>query len=588
MEFEKVNKEHILQGIKDYKDKGLPKDFGPSSTYDLVYEGEYFPPKAIMVYANYHAIGKEIKRYFKGGKGTDCFNAFERNGFILEKKGASGKVLEKLIRDYKARITLTKLEKEAYKWMLLNEFKGRPDVDAADFHSEVKSVKFQNLIYAMGIAVIQELCKMYPEEMRTNIRQLFDEKEDLAKRISNYSENTLTLYRNAQKKLSHHQDERTAATLLAYHDANSYPLYKDSFYKKFCKLLKIDHKSKGGKYVHYKTLLNDFIEEYIIPDSELIAQVKSYLPDNSHPDNGHYILAQDILYQMLDQASTEINYWVFQANPDQYKIEEALRENKVEEWTVSAHSDRIKKGDKVIIWVTGKKSGCYALGEVTDEPFDIESDADELWKKERVQTLKAGIVITHNFVNSPILKETISQLEELADLKVGSQGTNFTATKKEYQTILALAGNNSVFFEVKNKFQVSIFENYIKFLRKITTELNIKPNDERVVFSITDNRLNFTVGQRYALNLYSNHSKGVYGVISKQALTDKSEQYDGTPPQPFYTYYYEFSPQNNDWISIIESVKDELNRTTKSGYRKYNNTDFENYVFEISNAKPVN
>jgi hypothetical protein len=36
MEFEKVRKEHILKAIKDYQEKGLPKGFGPSSTYDII------------------------------------------------------------------------------------------------------------------------------------------------------------------------------------------------------------------------------------------------------------------------------------------------------------------------------------------------------------------------------------------------------------------------------------------------------------------------------------------------------------------------------------------------------------------------
>ena len=87
MEFEKVKEQHILQGIEDYKTNGLPKGFGPSSTYDLVHDGESYPPKAIMAYANFHASGKEITGYFKGGIGTDCFKTFEKSGFSVKEKG---------------------------------------------------------------------------------------------------------------------------------------------------------------------------------------------------------------------------------------------------------------------------------------------------------------------------------------------------------------------------------------------------------------------------------------------------------------------------------------------------------------------
>lgn len=84
--FEKVKEEHILKGIRDFIEKGIPKGFGPSSTYDLVYQDKKYPPKAIMAYANYHASGRKVERYFKGGQGTDCFKAFERNNFELKEK----------------------------------------------------------------------------------------------------------------------------------------------------------------------------------------------------------------------------------------------------------------------------------------------------------------------------------------------------------------------------------------------------------------------------------------------------------------------------------------------------------------------
>ena len=47
-----------------------------------------------MAYANFYAEGRKIERYFKGGLGIDCFNAFERNGFQVIKK-------EKVLINYK-------------------------------------------------------------------------------------------------------------------------------------------------------------------------------------------------------------------------------------------------------------------------------------------------------------------------------------------------------------------------------------------------------------------------------------------------------------------------------------------------------
>jgi 5-methylcytosine-specific restriction protein B len=134
------------------------------------------------------------------------------------------------------------------------------------------------------------------------------------------------------------------------------------------------------------------------------------------------------------------NYWIFQGNPKVFDFETALKENLLDDWTVSAHKDKIKGGDKVILWITGNKSGCYALAEVTSEPHvKSKSPDDHLWKEVDKSELKAGIKITHNLVERPILKEEISFIEELSELKVGNQGTNFLSNQEEFEIMKKLA-----------------------------------------------------------------------------------------------------------------------------------------------------
>ena len=82
--------------------------------------------------------------------------------------------------------------------------------------------------------------------------------------------------------------------------------------------------------------------------------------------------------------------------------------------------DKIIVGDKVILWITGSKSGCYALAQVTSEPHvKTSSPDDHLWKGDDRSEFKADIKITHNLVNSPILKAQVESFEELKHLKVG-------------------------------------------------------------------------------------------------------------------------------------------------------------------------
>ena len=142
--------------------------------------------------------------------------------------------------------------------------------------------------------------------------------------------------------------------------------------------------------------------------------------------------------------SRNSNYWIFQGNPNAFDFETAIRNNLLEEWTVSAHKDKIKTGDKVILWISGKNSGCYSLAEVTSEPQIISNSKDShLWKTEDKNPLKAGIKITHNLIDSPLLWSKIRGIKGLENLKVGNQGTNFTATKKEYKTIYDLINNST-------------------------------------------------------------------------------------------------------------------------------------------------
>ena len=432
MEFIKVTKEHILQGIKDFKEKGFPNGFGPSSTYDIAHKGENYPPKAIMVYANFHAEERTIEPYFKGGIGTDCFKALEREGFVIIPKTDPVKAL---IEKYKIHIAKTQLKDELYKWEFVKDYKGRPNLNEVDFYQEIKSVKFTNLIYAMAKACINHLIREKPEEVRQLFIQLFDESIDLTKRVTFFNKETLNMYRDLGQTLSHHQDERTIATYLTLHNPEKYTFYKSSFYKKYCKLLGVAPAKKNKKYTHYLSLVDELIEKYIVPDTALIRQVKSLIPD-FYDGVHHKLLAQDILYQMLEKKIVP-DYWVFQGNPKIFDFETGLRDEIITDWTINAHKNKIKVGDKVILWITGPKSGCYALAEITSDPVPIlVSKDDHLWKEEDKSAFKAGIKITHNLVDKPLLKEDIETIAVLNNLKVGHQGTNFSATDVEYNALL--------------------------------------------------------------------------------------------------------------------------------------------------------
>lgn len=139
-----------------------------------------------------------------------------------------------------------------------------------------------------------------------------------------------------------------------------------------------------------------------------------------------------------------INYWVFQCNPAEFDYAKAVKNNLLHDWTVAAHKDKIKTNDKVILWLTGKRAGCYALARITSDPAEAGKSPDNhLWKSEPKISLKAGIELTHNLVDNPLLWQNIKSTKGLEELKVGNQGTNFSATRKQYHTLLKLIEANT-------------------------------------------------------------------------------------------------------------------------------------------------
>jgi 5-methylcytosine-specific restriction enzyme B len=134
------------------------------------------------------------------------------------------------------------------------------------------------------------------------------------------------------------------------------------------------------------------------------------------------------------------NYWIFQCNPGRYDIKSALANDHVTKWTVSAHKDRIQPKDKIIFWVTGSESGCYALGKVLSAPHMTMDDEQERQYYSNGLTidesLRCDVGIEINLAHNPIFKNRLTDKPEFQDFKGGNQGTNFVATREQYFSLM--------------------------------------------------------------------------------------------------------------------------------------------------------
>lgn len=68
--------------------------------------------------------------------------------------------------------------------------------------------------------------------------------------------------------------------------------------------------------------------------------------------------------------TAERKVWIFQGNPQRYRVYEALcDENLMEDtWLVSHYRNEIHIGDIGLIWKAREASGIYAVGEIISNP----------------------------------------------------------------------------------------------------------------------------------------------------------------------------------------------------------------------------
>jgi len=139
------------------------------------------------------------------------------------------------------------------------------------------------------------------------------------------------------------------------------------------------------------------------------------------------------------------NTWLFQANPNEYLVDEALRAFSEHTWLVNKHRNHVHVGDKVLIWRCGRNAALVGAGTVLTEPAEIEARPEE--KKFEKQPLKFVGKKTRVRVRAEAVKVPISRKKMLNDPVLrswfvvrGCQGTNFRVTpeiEKAIENMLA-------------------------------------------------------------------------------------------------------------------------------------------------------
>lgn len=294
----KITHAHILEAVKKIKSENI--DLMPSTRWDVIIDGEAFPPKEIMRYAHEQMNGEKEWKY-SGGEQTNKF--LKELGFDIVDK-TEQPIQEELIERYKTLIREDKNEKELYKWRLIQEFQEKWDIDADDFAGMAKSIEYDNLLHYTNKTLIH-FSQDYPEKARYLFKMLYDEDIPLKKRIEDFGQQAEQLVKEHYPDKGAFQDERTIATYLTFRYPDKYTFYKYSFYSDYTNLLGIDRPSAGERYIHYLSLMDDFIENFIFEDQELIELSRETLTVDCYVDENLNILAQDILFRVIEGEKHE-------------------------------------------------------------------------------------------------------------------------------------------------------------------------------------------------------------------------------------------------------------------------------------------
>ena len=161
-----ITEQHVLQAIERIDKEGIKWPLTKSRKYDLLFNEKVYPPKYIFYIANEIANGDNLSHLaFHTSEAITYLKKLNPN-FVIQEKSTDQ--VKDLVEKYKGIIRNNGIEGELYKWQLLEQFRGKPDVDAEDFNAEIRSIKFSNLIYQLGLGVIKDIAKERTEACRTS------------------------------------------------------------------------------------------------------------------------------------------------------------------------------------------------------------------------------------------------------------------------------------------------------------------------------------------------------------------------------------------------------------------------------------
>jgi len=148
-----------------------------------------------------------------------------------------------------------------------------------------------------------------------------------------------------------------------------------------------------------------------------------------------------------DVSNDDITTWIFQCNPEKYNIVEALENSDVLTWSVNQHKDKVKKGHRVYLWLSGDNAGIIASGTILNDPKPREynNPSDKYWinntetNKTQKEPMMVNIQIEQKQIKPPFIQRSVleknEQTKNLSIFSVKFRQTNYPVTELEKASI---------------------------------------------------------------------------------------------------------------------------------------------------------
>lgn len=138
-------------------------------------------------------------------------------------------------------------------------------------------------------------------------------------------------------------------------------------------------------------------------------------------------------------------YWLFQNNPKYYRVTDAIRECDEMPWLVTRYQKKIAAGDGVLVWISGKQAGIYAVAQVIESaavPTEM-TDQDYWIDTSRAQGKPhVKIKFLRRLLGQPLRRRELMYDNILRNLLVirAPHSTNFKVTPEQWQRVYDLKG----------------------------------------------------------------------------------------------------------------------------------------------------